>query len=286
MEINNKTLNISVDFNVGHPLSIFNDTAKIYLKNGSVAYYEYMFTKYKKVTGKKYENNKVKFLDQNDFNIELPLPIILNTDLKPKDKTINGVIGLGFYNSINDKLFKINNTIDENIASFKKIGDDISVLFGDLFKEEKKYVHKLSFCRATNSSKIGLTAECKLEGFGSKNYVDVLKLNDTYIKFSMDESSKFVLPKNDVYIDYIQKYYFKEENYITNLTDGNSTLTFCYKTENINRLSEFGFVINHFFYYFSPKDFFIQTDSCQDDYSTFIFTFSDNNHEIIFGKNL
>ena len=286
LEIENKTLNISVDFNVGHPLTIFYDTAKINLKNGSVKDYEYIYTKYPKVKGKKYENNNVKFIGQNDFNIELPLPIILYKNFIPDDKTINGVIGLGFYNSINDKLYKINNTIDENIASFKKNGDDISVLFGDLFKEEKKYVHKLSFCPATYSSKIGLTVECKLDGLGSKNYVDVLKLNDTYIKFSMDENSKFVLPKNEIYIDYIKKYYFKEENYRTNLTNGNSTLIFCYQTENINRLSEFGFVINHFFYYFSAKDFFIQTDSCQGEYSTFVFTFSDEDPEIIFGKNL
>ena len=291
LEVNNVTLNITIDYNVGHPLAIFKKTLDNFnLKDPTEKNREYNYTNYK-VIGDKYENYEVKFHEQNDFNIDLYLPIILDKNNEPKEgeidgKKINGIIGLGFYNSINDKLYKLNNTIDENIASFKKNGDEISVLFGDLFKEEKKYVHKLSFCPATNSPKLGLIVQCKLEGFGSKNYVDVLKLNETYIKFSMDVDSKFVLPKNDIYIDYIKKYYFKEENYKTNLTNKNSTLIFCYKTENINRLSEFGFVINHFFYYFSAKDFFTHTDSCQEEYSTFVFTFSNEDPEIIFGKNL
>ena len=128
--------------------------------------------------------------------------------------------------------------------------------------------------------------QCELSAFGSKNYKDMLKINDTLIKFSLDENSKFVLPKNDIYIDYIKNYYFKGENYETILNGDNSTLIFCYKTENINRLSEFGFVINHFFYFFSVNSFFEETDSCKNGYSTFTITFSDENPEIIFGKNL
>ena len=71
-----------------------------------------------------------------------------------------------------------------------------------------------------------------------------------------------------------------------NKSDDNSNLIFCYETENLNRLSEFGFVINHFFYYFSVESFFSKTDSCQDGYSTFSIKFTNNNPEFIFGKNL
>ena len=289
LEIKEKTLNIFVDYNVGHPLSIFSKTVPdLNLDNPTHEIYNYEYTKYN-ITGEKYENNTVKFKSQSDFNKELPLPIILDANYEPTDKNINGVIGLGIYNSINRKLRQLNNSI-ENIASFRKEeNNDISILFGDLFENEKKYVHKLSFCKAlgkNNSTKNGLDIQCELSGFGSKNYKDMLKINDTLIKFSLDENSKFVLPKNDIYIDYIKKYYFKEENYETVFTKDNSTLIFCYKTENINRLSEFGFIINHFFYFFSVNSFFNQTDSCKNGYSTFTIKFSDENPEIIFGKNL
>ena len=66
---------------------------------------------------------------------------------------------------------------------------------------------------------------------------DMLIINDTLIKFSLDENSKFVLPKNDIYINYIKNYYFKGENYESITTEDNATLIFCYKTENINRLT-------------------------------------------------
>ena len=286
LEIKNKTLNISADYNVGHPLTIFKKTVEdLELDNPTHESYTYEYTKYN-TTGEKYENNTVKFKDQNDFNKELPLPIILDVDVESKD--INGVIGLGFYNSINKKLYQTNNSI-ENIASFKKNGDDITILFGDLYEKEKKYVHKLSFCKATEKDNVtqnGLDIQCELSGFGSKNYKDMLKINDTFIKFSLDSDSKYELPKNEIYIHYIENYYFKGEHFKKNISKDNSTLIFCYETENLNRLSEFGFVINHFFYYFSVESFFSKTDSCQDGYSTFTIKFTNNNPEFIFGKNL
>ena len=285
--IKNITLNISVDYNVGHPLTIFHKTVKdLQLDKPSKETYNYKFTKYS-ITGFKYENNSVKFNNQNDFNILLPLPIILDENINPKEN-INGVIGLGFYNSINKKLYETDKAI-ENIASYRKNEEDITILFGDLYEVEKKYVHKLSFCEAVdkdNDTKTGLDIQCELSGFGSKTYKDMLKINNTFIKFSLDRHSSYVLPYNDKYIKYIENYYFKGENYITNKSDDNSNLIFCYKTEKLNRLSEFGFVINHFFYYFSVESFFSQTDSCPNDYSTFSIKFSNKNPEFILGKNL
>ena len=288
LEIKNKPLSISVDYNVGHPLTIFHKTVKdLHLDNPSEKNYSYEFTNYN-VTGKKYEKYIAKFKNQNDFNKELPLPIILDEKNGEEGDPINGVIGLGFYNSINRKLYQMDNSI-ENIASYRKNEEDITILFGDLYEIEKKYVHKLSFCEAVdkdNDTKTGLDIQCELSGFGSKTYKDMLKINNTFIKFSLDRHSSYVLPYNDKYIKYIENYYFKGENYIMNKSDDNSNLTFCYKTEKLNRLSEFGFVINHFFYYFSVESFFSQTDSCPNDYSTFSIKFSNKNPEFIFGKNL
>jgi hypothetical protein len=162
------------------------------------------------------------------------------------------------------------------------------VLFGDLFGEEKNYVHKLSFCKAENQSETDFNLLCKIEGFGSKSYSDVLQINDTYIQFSLDINSKFVLPNDEAYTDYIKKYYFKEEkDNFRMITDVNTNTTyFCYKTENINRLNEFGFVINHFFYFFSADNYFIENKkACEEGFSFFIIQFSDVNPGLIFGQN-
>ena len=289
VEIQNIKLNILADYNVGYPLSIFTKTRNIPLANGSETIFNYNYTNYK-VKGKRYENNNVKFLNQNDLNIELPIPIILDNNIDNKNN-IDGVIGLGFYNSINEKLFQKKDTIVENIASYKKNEDEVSVIFGDLFEEEKDYVHKLSFCKAEDRDKNfenGLNLECKIGGFGSKSYSEVLQINDTYIQFSLDKDSQLILPNKDAYTDYIKKYYFKEEDrYKTEYDTNTKTLTFCYKTEEINKLNEFGFVINHFFYFFTADDLFTESSTCNKDegYSTFIIKFSDVNPGVIFGKN-
>ena len=287
IQIENITLRIFVDYNIGYPLAIFNKTINYTFVNGSEEIFEYKYSLYD-IKGKKYDNYLIKFLDQEDFDIALPLSFIL--DEKNYDQNINGIIGLGFYNSINEKLFENKNIITENIASFKKNEDDnkeINVLFGDLFDEEKKYVHKLSFCKSedeNNNTELFNNNKCKINAFGPKSYSNVLKLNDTFIQFSLDINSQFILPKNDAYINYIIKYYFKNENYIKK--EINKTNYLCYKTNNINRLSEFGFVINHFFYFFSANNFFYESkEICGEDYSIFLIQFNDNNTGIIFGKN-
>ena len=293
IQLNDRTLNILVDYNVGYPLSIFNKTVGINLENNTDEdIHTYDFSIYKqigddyRIKGKRFDNYKIKFLNQNGLNLELFLPIILDEDISPKDTNINGIIGLGFYNSLNDKLFEDKKYIVENIASYKKNGEEISILFGDLFKEEKNYVHKLSFCKAENKNKneAEFNLVCKIEGFGSKIHSDVLQINDTYIKFSLDEESKFVLPNNEAYTDYIKKYYFNEGSYVPKTSD-NKTTYFCYKTEDINRLNEFGFVINHFFYFFSADNYFLEIPRCDPGYSFFIIQFSDENPGLVFGKN-
>ena len=127
------------------------------------------------------------------------MPIILDENLIPEDTNIKGIIGLGYSNNINNQLIENNKIISKNIASYEKNGDEISIIFGDLFKEEKRYVDNLGFCKGKNNDNI----EYKLDGFGSKKYSHVLKINDNYyIHFSLDKESKFLLPYKETYIDY------------------------------------------------------------------------------------
>lgn len=286
IEINNTILNIEVDYNVGCPLSLFKNTIDLNFVNASEEgkNFSYSFSNYK-VIGKKYENYKIKILNQENLNMELPLPVVVDENNNPTDQNINGVVGLGFFNSINEQLFQSNKAIVENIASYKKDGEDVSIIFGDLFEEEKNYVHKLSFCKAENKNTSIYNISCKIGGFGSKSYSDVLQINDTYIQFSLNINSRFVLPNNEAYTNYITKYYFKEENFIEKVNEATKTTYYCYKTENINRLSEFGFVINHFYYFFSADNYFLESPLCDSEYSAFIIQFSDENPGLVFGKN-
>ena len=281
IQVGDIKLNISVDYNVGETLTIFHKTitSELPLTNFTDDI-NFHFTDYDG-NGVLYENVVVKFIDQNDLNINLSL--ILDEDIIPEKPYINGIIGLGFYNIINDRLFK-NGKIKENIASYQKVGEEISILFGDLFKEEKNYVHKLSYCKSENKNESIFDISCKIQGFGSKSYSDVLQINDTYIQFSLDTESKFVLPNSTTYTDYIKKYYFMDDNHYFTTKYGFSY--FCYKTENINRLNEFGFVFNHFYYFFSADNYFSENANlCNSGYSVFLILFSDNDPGLIFGKN-
>ena len=80
-------------------------------------------------------------------------------------QNISGVIGLGFLNSINKRLFSDHN-ISLNIASYEIKKEKVSILFGDLFKNEKKYVHKLSYCETLHKEKNSNNTylKCSVEG--------------------------------------------------------------------------------------------------------------------------
>ena len=281
IQIGDIKLNILADFNVGEYLAIFNNTfsGHLPLDNGIENDIIHNYTNYKDVIGKLYKNVLVKFLEQNDLNIDLSVILVDGYE----DEKINGVIGLGFYNEINRKLHENENKII-NIASYQKNGDEISIMFGDLFKEAKNYVHKLSYCESEKNNNNNFDITCKIQGFGSKSYSDVLQINDTYIQFSLDTSSQFILPNKTAYTDYIKKYYFLDENYKFMTKNGFSY--FCYKTDNINRLNEFGFVFNHFYYFFSADNYFSENEQfCEKDYSVFLILFNDVNPGLIFGKN-
>ena len=75
------------------------------------------------------------------------------------------------------------------------------------------------------------------------------------------------------------------------MKDNNITY-FCYKKDNINKLTfnilnEFIFVIHHFWFFFPAENFFQQENNlCEKDYYIFLIQFiNDENTEIILGKN-
>jgi len=286
IQIGDIELKILADYNVGEYLAIFDNTftGELPLYNGYEDNIIHKYTKYN-LNGTLYENVTVKFLEQNDLNIDLSVILVEGYE----DETINGVIGLGFYNEINKKLYERDKEII-NIASYQKSGDEINIVFGDLFKEERNYIHKLSYCESEKIKDNIFDLSCKIQGFGSKKYSDILQINNTYIQFSLDTQSKFTLPNSSVYTDYIIKYYFMEDNYqFKNYPSEGTPLFsyFCYKTENINRLNEFGFVFNHFYYFFSADNYFMENEGlCEEEgYSLFLIQFSDDNPGLIFGKN-
>ena len=285
IQIGDIALNILADYNVGDPLTIFNETFEEVLpfENGTDII-NFNFTNFIG-NGTLYENVKVKFLEQNNLIINLPIILSESNITQNREKTIHGVIGLGFFNTINDELL-ISKKIKENIASYQKNGNEISIFFGDLFEEEKNYVHKLSYCKSENNDESFFNISCKIQGFGSKSYHDVLQINDTYIQFSLDTPSKFILHNKTAYTDYIKKYYFLEETDNYKFKTKSNISYFCYKTENINRLNEFGFVFNHFYYFFSADNYFSENEEyCENGYSLFLILFSDQIPGLIFGNN-
>ena len=290
IKIGNKTLSIYPDYNVGYPLTIFKNVEEnIDIFNCFKSDDIYEYTDFYVNNTKKCDNAKISIENNDKSHLDLNISIFYDSSHENNTLNVDGVIGLGFSNPINVYLLN-NKKISLNIASFEIKDDQISILFGNLFDDEKKFVHKLSFCNAKSNELTGHTAmKCQIEGMRSQKYSEALKLDDIEINFSLNQPTSFVLPNEERYVEYIKKYYFNEKNkdYKMNKTTDKTYL--CYKHKKINKLNDFGFVINKYYYsYKADQLFYRDDDTCGSDYYKFVIEFNNNAGEtkIIFGKTL
>lgn len=294
IKVDNQVLKIVPDFNVGNTLAIFSKTLKtpITLFN-KTEISEIQYSNYK-VKGYICEDNSISIIDSDESNT-LDLRISILEDNETTTDDINGVIGLDFLNSISEELLN-QNKISENLVSYSVIENKASIIFGDLFEDEKNYVHKLSFCNYnTKDGKM----KCKVNGIKVKGYSDALTINNTEVKFGINEESSFIFKNSNDIKFYIKKYFFndkslKEEDkdpYKVSDNDdyseknGGSTTYFCYKNDNFNKLSNFGFIINNFYYSFKPDNFFKKDEKCGNEQYKFIIEFNDEDEKFVIGKS-
>ena len=296
IKIGNTTLDISADYNVGYPLTIFsnsNNTKNNWtdilgnLKNGTgKSKYIYQYSDYKVENSDYYNNCDIEVGNEKTLKLNIPI-IVDNRDTQ--NIKVDGVIGLGFLNTINTQLFE-DSEISLNIASYEIKKDKVSIIFGDLFGNEKDYVHKLSYCNAREvpniSSNNNTFLKCLVKGMKRKTDSDALKL-DTFIQFSLNQDSSFILKDIDNYTNYIIKYFFKKKNYEKrNYTIDNKFINYyCFKNNKINKLSDFGFILNDYYYSYKADKFFVKNNNCDNGYSQFIIQFSNDTEGLIFGKN-
>ena len=301
IKVDNQELNILPDYNVGHTLTIFNKTLSknLNLKNKQSQIETIQYTNYN-AEGNSYLNNSISLIDvDKDNHIDLQISILLDTTITNKEgQNINGVIGLGYLNSINDELFRTN-SIGENIISYSINEDQIDIIFGNIFDEEKGFINKLGYCNIVKGDNFGITSE--VSGIKAKGYSGGLKINETNVKFSLDEKSSFILSDNIDIKFYIKKYFFNDRalddedktkassstNY-KEIIGADNTTYFCLKKDIVNnKLSNFGFIINDFYYSYEPKFFFVEEEKCDNDQMKFIVGFNSNkNKGIIFGKDI
>ena len=305
LQKNNTSYNIEIDYNYGFPLVLFNknsktqncdhniiktidesDISKEVNKNNPFS--EYYFTNYK--IGGFSKKEKIKFNNTTELSINITLAseITCNNRIK-HDNQINGVIGLGFFNTISNALFKnLKEPKDaQNILSYSLEGNDIELLFGSMSELQTTYIEKLTYCdvkfiKGTDIN--GKKMSCILQGIKSSKQDKALQLsNDSRITFSIAENSSLVLKYDDSIINYLKNEYFKGEadNELQHDSKTN-TYFFTFPQDKINKLSNFGFVFNDYFYQYEPGTFF-------DDYNgkkRFLIEFSKDvtNSEFVLGK--
>ena len=96
---------------------------------------------------------------------------------------------------------------------------------------------------------------CKLDGIKSSKHSYGLRLNDANITFSLGQKSSFVLKNESNYINFLKNQYFTEK--VEEKIDEKTQNTyFLYPANKINKLPNFGFVLNNFYYSYEPNLFF------------------------------
>lgn len=300
IKINDTSYKLMVDYSVGYPLTLFSlsGVAQCPQLSGlssfigsppNISGVSYSFKDFT-VSGDLYNNVNVTF-NGNDKNVNLDVLFAssVKCDINKNYPAYNGVIGLGFFNSLSSKLSETKE-IEQNIISYELDDNKIKILIGDLMEEEKEYVTKLSSCEVildSNSDIQQKEMKCLLEGMKSSDKTNAIQLANATVAFSLNEQSTFTLQNVSTYIDYLKNYYFSENNLKIKTDTKNNLTYFCYKTNFINKLFNLDFVFNNYYYSYTPDKFFTKDeDSCDKDYSRFNFNFNRNieKSEIKLGK--
>ena len=258
-----QTYKVEIDYNYGYPMTLFNYEGKLLLgKDKEEDQVILNFTNYI-ANGTLLKGKSITIDDKEIKNIHLVISDNKSVEYKSeKDDSIKGVIGLGFFNSISNTYFpgEDRSAIQLNILSYALDGNDISMLFGNMHKDEIDYVDKLTSCEVIldNSTEIqGKKMTCQLDGIKSSKHTDAFRLKNAYITFSLAEKSSLILGNNIKYKEYLEKVYFRDEAEFVDGSLHNSTISyFLYPDDKINRLSDFGFVFNSYYYSYKPTKFF------------------------------
>ena len=293
--VNNKTYVVEIDYNYGFPLTLFgtlkestnctNIQTDIFdMKVEEVASSDYEFTNYY-TTGILYKNYEIQLNGGNDkVNSDIVIAYRVNCPKLIQDKkNVSGVIGLGFFNSISNSFF-FNETNGQNILSYSLIDDNnIELSFGSVSKEQANYIDKLTSCKVifTSDTDIqGKKMSCELNGIKSSKHKAALKLENAIITFSLAEESSLILKYDQQTVDYLINEYFNNDCEFKSNGEYNY---FEYNYE-INKLPNFGFVFNNFFYSYEPNLFF--KEDSQNGKKIFSIKLSNNTDksEFILGK--
>ena len=308
-----KTYDFEIDYNYGYPLTIFNNETKCIDCKPEIK--EHIKPIDRKIVSSAEEVSErftnwdiscyLYINDPQDITIG---DVTITTDVaiafkvkylstEEMKKNITGVIGLGFFNSISNAIFTSSSLVDYqlNILSFNYIkeGDQIEMLFGDLFEEQRDYVERLTSCKVILDGKSDIQEKkmtCQLDGIKVSKYSEAFKLNNSFITFSLGESSSLILGNNSNYLEYLKSAFFNNDNNYEIKEDKiNKGLHYIlYPSDKINKLPDIGFVFNYYSYSYPPDTFFVDNTNSNDAEGKKQFLIKINNNtdrtEFVIGK--
>ena len=224
---NNTLYKIEIDYNYGFPLILFNQNSELIdcnISNVSTvnnientdlnsltnnAFSSYNFTNYE-INGYLVTNEEIILGEEKkklSINLTIANQIVCKNPKEGEEKP-NGVIGLGFFNSISNTWFnKQENDYkkkpEENKEPFPNIlsyslrdNNNIELSFGLMSQEQISYIDKLTYCDVVfiNGTDIrGKKMSCNLNGIKISKQYEGLQLNNSKITFSIGEQNSLIL---------------------------------------------------------------------------------------------
>ena len=307
IKINEELYTFEIDYNYGFPLTIFKKNIELIgCDNYNIEPIEYESITSTEEFPEKFTNYYISSYlksDQkiiiNGESITTDITIAKSVTCLSKEgikEKVNGVIGLGFFNSISNAIFTNSSLADYylNILSFNYIaeGDQIEILFGDLFEEQRDYVERLTSCKVILDGKSDIQEKkmtCQLDGIKASKYSEAFKLNNSFITFSLGEKSSLILGNNSNYLEYLKRAFFNNEEFDLKDDPNNEGIQYIlFPNDKINKLSDIGFVFNYYSYSYPPNTFFESTSNGNDNNgkSQFLIKINKNSDrtEFIIGK--
>ena len=293
VEMGDSKFKIEIDYNYGYPLTLFEkghcgkinnvDLTGIKGIGQKDSMMSINFANYY-IKGDLY-NSSTFSINGKEFS---DIDIIITQSIECKEPSTgvdgaNGVIGLGFFNSLSNRLF-LNKTDRQNILSYSLNKENIKLIFGSMPKEQTDYIEKLTTCKVVfedNTDIQGKTMSCELNGIKSERHSYGLEIKDTKITFSLGQNSSLVLFNDNIYKNYLKNEYF-DEKVEEHRDEKTNNIYYLYPANKINKLRNFGFVFNNFFYSYEPNLFFEKNS--KNGKKRFLIEFSDKKSEVILGK--
>ena len=296
VKINGKSYTLEIDYTNGYQITLFNSTSNLtgcsgVNKNFTKGNEEPINFNVKQdfenyyAEGTAYRFNVTVNVNHENFTeITINSSVLIASFLKCKtnsEETIDGLIGLGYFNQFSDDIIQAGYA-DRSLTAYQIKQGEMIITIGNMNDTALKDFNKFAICDLLDpksSDFFHKDLSCRTSGIKFSNddngysftQTDSEKL--TNVTFTPLKNSSIIL-KNK-FLDFIIDHYFNNDTKCTKEEQNGYIELHCPTSLNLNRLPNLGFIMSSHVFSYRPKQLFTQAPN--NEYLLFLIKFYPSN---------